>query len=168
MQKQFQLVFYCIDICQLARQINIKRTHEQEGEIGIVQTCSQGPKCPCNDSDSMAYKGQASYTCAEQKEFSKCGEAFLSRYCDCVCGVCEYAGEEMMMGGEMMMAPTVRAPKLSKKEIRAANKAATIAREAARKQRPQIYIYIRPLTLFQDVWPHIFSLEVLGILAPHY
>eukprot|EP01023_Acetabularia_acetabulum_P068918 TRINITY_DN985_c0_g1_i1.p4 TRINITY_DN985_c0_g1~~TRINITY_DN985_c0_g1_i1.p4 ORF type:complete len:127 (-),score=48.33 TRINITY_DN985_c0_g1_i1:248-628(-) len=88
-----------------------------------------GAKCPCNDS---APEGDASYTCVEQKDFGKCGEAFMSGYCECVCGVCEYQEEEMMMGGEMMMAPMAEAPQLSKKEQKAANKAAKAAKKAAK------------------------------------
>eukprot|EP01023_Acetabularia_acetabulum_P068925 TRINITY_DN985_c0_g1_i4.p3 TRINITY_DN985_c0_g1~~TRINITY_DN985_c0_g1_i4.p3 ORF type:complete len:110 (-),score=38.41 TRINITY_DN985_c0_g1_i4:71-400(-) len=87
-----------------------------------------GAKCPCNDS---APEGDASYTCVEQKDFGKCGEAFMSGYCECVCGVCEYQEEEMMMGGEMMMAPMVEAPVLSKKEQRAARRAARKAKQEA-------------------------------------
>eukprot|EP01025_Chloroclados_australasicus_P042730 TRINITY_DN4544_c0_g1_i1.p2 TRINITY_DN4544_c0_g1~~TRINITY_DN4544_c0_g1_i1.p2 ORF type:complete len:365 (+),score=73.83 TRINITY_DN4544_c0_g1_i1:111-1205(+) len=64
-----------------------------EGEataLGRVITGAEVSECPatCNDNPPPDASGAIPHSCQEQMEWGKCGEGWMSGYCECVCGTC--------------------------------------------------------------------------------
>ncbi len=73
-----------------------------KGEVQSLQAQAPAPNPPppsgnggggttCTDAPPPAASGQASYSCAEQKGFGKCGESWMQGYCASTCKTCQLA-----------------------------------------------------------------------------